>query len=114
MRVTVNRLIEDPGLASQAPHAQVHAMLAELASRQAQLAAAALALSVRIDTSPAVAVPSRLMTVKEVAARTGFTEQSVRGLLWRGDIESVRVGRYWRVSESALRRFMDQAGQERV
>jgi len=58
---------------------------------------------------PEPAVERRHLTLREVAARLGVSEKTVRRWIARGNLDAWRQGRVVRVSESALRRFLEDA-----
>jgi excisionase family DNA binding protein len=51
----------------------------------------------------------RLFTVREVAAQLGIRPGLAYSLIARGDLVAVRVGRYLRVTESALVRYVERS-----
>ena len=54
----------------------------------------------------------RYFTPKEVAARLQVTEKTFARGLAQKKLRAVRVGRFWRISESALRSFLRENGEE--
>jgi excisionase family DNA binding protein len=54
----------------------------------------------------------RYFTPKEVAARLQVTEKTLRTWISQKKLRAVRVGRFWRISESALRSFLRESGEE--
>jgi excisionase family DNA binding protein len=54
----------------------------------------------------------RYFTPKEVAARLRVTEKTLRTWIAQKKLRAVRVGRFWRISESALRSFLRENGGE--
>jgi excisionase family DNA binding protein len=53
-----------------------------------------------------MAEPETFLTVQEVADRLRVAPRTIYRLLAEGAIEAVRVGRNWRVSPSALERYL--------
>jgi len=49
----------------------------------------------------------RFLTLEEVAGLLRVSSQAIRRLLRKGEIPAVRVGRAWRVEETALQRWLD-------
>jgi len=86
------------------------ALLSDLgALSRDEIAGVLLALAARVlnEQAPAPAVVSdRALTVPEAAERLGFTVQYTRGLVQRHELPAVREGKYVRVSESALQRWI--------
>jgi len=64
-----------------------------------------------IDNASATG-PERVFEVPEVARHLGTSNGTVYGLIQRGSLRSVRVGRLLRVTESALQEFL--SGHEPV
>jgi hypothetical protein len=58
-------------------------------------------------SSPAANL-DQLYSVPDTAPRLGMTEKGLWGLVLRGDIETVRVGRLRRISERAIRDFIER------
>ena len=54
-----------------------------------------------------------MLTVAEVAGILRVSVRTVYNLLEAGTLRGVRVGRAWRVPESALEEFIAQGGGER-
>jgi excisionase family DNA binding protein len=52
-------------------------------------------------------MPETYYTVQEVADLKGWTRQWVAKLIKQGRLEAVRVGREWRIPESALENIKD-------
>jgi excisionase family DNA binding protein len=58
------------------------------------------------------AVVPRLLTIKEVAKATGMARWRWHQLLAKGDgPPALRVGRTYRISETALARWIEEQGQ---
>jgi excisionase family DNA binding protein len=49
----------------------------------------------------------RLLTVAEVAERLAVQQWAVRGMIRRGELEAVRIGRLYRVTEQAYFEMLD-------
>jgi excisionase family DNA binding protein len=57
-------------------------------------------------TSQAALSPSRLLTVRDVADQLGISRSKAYELIYRGQIESLLIGRLRRVSPAALAKFI--------
>ncbi len=55
-----------------------------------------------------VTIPKRLYTIEEAAIYLGRTSWSVRELIWKGHLPSVRVGRRVHLDFNDLNRFVDR------
>jgi len=55
----------------------------------------------------------KMLTVAEVAEALRVSVRTIYNLLDSGALQGVRVGRAWRVLESALEEFIAQGGGER-
>jgi excisionase family DNA binding protein len=51
---------------------------------------------------------AKFISVTEASSRSGLSPAWVRRLVQRGEIEGVKVGRNWLVSEAALRDYLQQ------
>lgn len=50
----------------------------------------------------------KLLTAEEVATRLNIRSETVRGWIRRGRLRGIRVGRLWRIRESALEEFLQE------
>lgn len=57
------------------------------------------------DTAPALP-ELRAWSPKQVAAALNLPERQVYNAISRGDLEAVRVGKHYRITDSALRTFL--------
>jgi excisionase family DNA binding protein len=57
-------------------------------------------------------VEERYYTIKDVAARLHVSEKTVRNWIRQRKLRAVRAGHVWRISESALRSFLRENGEE--
>jgi len=80
-----------------------------------RISAALVALSsgaAQPHVTPAAPKPptdqTQLLTAEQVAERTGFARSYVYQLLRRGELRAVRRGKYVRVTEQALREWIDR------
>ncbi|WP_338819583.1 helix-turn-helix domain-containing protein [Neomoorella thermoacetica] len=48
----------------------------------------------------------------EVAKMYNVKEETVRKWLYRGNIRGIKMGRLWRIPESALREFIEGGGEK--
>src|SRR5690348_12013493 len=76
------------------------------------VAAAIWALTVRAATvlterPTSCAEPDRLLTMPEVSTITGIPESKVRELGRRGELPTVRIGKYVRVRQADLTQYVD-------
>ena len=49
-----------------------------------------------------------LLSIKETSKILSVTEQTVRNLIYRGELEKVKVGRAVRIEEKELMRYIDE------
>lgn len=49
----------------------------------------------------------KYFTLEEVAHLTGYSVRTIRGFISKGEIEAVRWGRMYRLTESSLRTFIE-------
>jgi excisionase family DNA binding protein len=86
--------------------------LATLAGRCATIQSAIqLAITGRTATAPvapALTEPPRLLAAHDIAQRTGFARSYVYELIRSGSLRAVKVGKYCRVTESALAEWIAQ------
>lgn len=52
----------------------------------------------------------KVYTVKEVAQILQTSRQQIRRMIQNEELEAVRVGREWRISENTLKAFLDNDG----
>ncbi|RJT75132.1 DNA-binding protein [Arthrobacter cheniae] len=57
-------------------------------------------------------IPTDLLTVAEIAASMRVSKMTVYRLMRSGAMESIRFGRSYRVSETALQRYLETAQPE--
>lgn len=50
----------------------------------------------------------RLYTVKEVAGHLGLTDDTVRRLIQRRELEASKVGHDWRIPESGITDYLER------
>jgi excisionase family DNA binding protein len=50
-------------------------------------------------------------SVRDIAESLKVEERVVRGLLKRGQLRGVKVGKEWRIPASALKAFLNKGGQ---
>ncbi|MEM3485148.1 MAG: helix-turn-helix domain-containing protein [Candidatus Methanomethyliaceae archaeon] len=50
----------------------------------------------------------KLYTIAEVAEYLKVKERTVKEWIWRKKLKAIKVGKSWRVSESALREFLER------
>lgn len=96
-------LLRDPARAAEIPPEQIPALLAQLAAIQSALAARLLV--VNGQGSPEALAEDRWLTIPEVAERLCLARAYCYELARRGDLPTVRVGKYLRVSLAALREW---------
>ncbi len=86
--------------------------LAVLAGRCAVIQSAIqIAITGRAATTPAAPAPTsppRLLAAHDIAQRTGFALSYVYELIRSGSLRAVKVGKYRRVTESALAEWIAQ------
>ena len=64
------------------------------------------------EAEPASAVPSRDLSVEEVAAEVQRSTSTVRTWLIAGELKGYKLqGKAWRVPRAALRKFLDHQGE---
>lgn len=56
-------------------------------------------------------MPEKLNRIHEVAARLDCCERTVRGLIARGDLEAIRIGRSVRISDEAMEQYIASRGK---
>jgi excisionase family DNA binding protein len=111
----LDALLRDPSAVQAFTPEQAATVLAQLGAHQAQLGGLGMALAARLAAErPAdgASGPDRLLTVPEAAERLGLTGQYVRGLVQCGELASVRIGKYIRVSSAALARWQTEREAE--
>lgn len=97
-----------PENAAGVPLEQVPALVAELGSRQVHLSAVLSVLLARLARGSQDQQGGRLLGMEEVADRLGVPVAYARELGRRGEIPTVHVGKYVRVREMSLQRWMRQ------
>jgi len=48
----------------------------------------------------------KFYTVADIASLLSVTEKTIRDTINRGDIEAYKVGKYWRISQSAFDEYL--------
>lgn len=71
----------------------------------------ALREEMRAEVNARTTAPSRLLSIKEAAEACGLSRTTFYGLIGKGEVRSIRIGRRRLVPESALREFMDSGGE---
>lgn len=104
--LTIAALLEQPERVEDVTPAEASRLVAEATQRQVQLGALTLALFSKASAPAAASGGERLLSVDEVAERTGLTAQYVRGLIMRGELPAAGLGKYLKVRGSTLDRWM--------
>jgi excisionase family DNA binding protein len=106
--VTLDELSQDPQRAQALTATQVTAALAQLHAAQGQLAALEGTLLDRLLALQAQPAPveDELLPMPAAAKLLGIPESKARELGRRGELETVQVGKYVRVSRRVLKVFM--------
>lgn len=106
--MTLDELSQDPQRAQALTAAQVTAALAQVHAAQGQLAAVEGALVDRLMALLAQPVPAEdeLVDMPTAAKTLGIPESRARELGRRGQLPTIQVGKYVRVSRRALEAFM--------
>jgi excisionase family DNA binding protein len=73
-----------------------------------QLAITGRAATTPVAPAPALTEPPRLLAAHDIAQRTGFARSYVYELIRSGSLRAVKVGKYCRVTESALAEWIAQ------
>ena len=47
-----------------------------------------------------------LYTVKEVAAMLKLNPETIKRMIYRGDLQAAKVGRVWRIEETEIQRLL--------
>lgn len=56
---------------------------------------------------------SEIMTPSEVAERLKVTERTIYKYLANGELEAVKIGRVWRITQEQLKSFLEKKTQNR-
>jgi excisionase family DNA binding protein len=67
----------------------------------------ALREEVQAEVRARTAAPPRLLSIAEAAAACGLSRSTFYGLIGKGEVRSISIGRRRLIPESALREFMD-------
>lgn len=54
---------------------------------------------------PTISLP-RLLTIKQVADHTQFSQKQVRRWIEAGELKAKKIGRHWRIAENDLALFL--------
>lgn len=107
--LTVADLLATPSAVDTCPRDQVPVLLAAVASEQARLAGLQVTLYARLlASSQATNTPDSLLTIPDVAGRLHVPVAFAYDLARRRILPTVRVGKYVRVRESSLAKWMQQ------
>ncbi len=106
--ITLDALVANPSLASALSEAERQALVLYCATL---LAALAGTQALRAATVPNAQPESPPLTVREAAPLLGFAPSYVYELARRGEIPSVRHGRYVRIRPAAIRTFLEASEQ---
>ncbi len=99
---TLDQLAADPARVRDLPPEMARDLLLRVIGLQTALLAQALSHSASGDGQLEVPAEDRLLTVAEVAARLAVPKQYVYEMAQRGELPSIRFGKYVRVPLSAL------------
>jgi excisionase family DNA binding protein len=109
LTVDLGQLLSTPERAENVSHEELPVLLAELTYLQSvllrRLIETAAAPTVRLDE------PDRLLNMGAVAERLGVPTPYARELGRRGELPTLRIGKYVRVRESALLAWLQQREQ---
>jgi excisionase family DNA binding protein len=106
----IERLLAAPGEAERVPLADLPGLLVRLASAQLQLAGLQAALLARMQTAPdgRAGTGDRLLDMEAVAEVLNVPVAHAREMGRRHELPTVRVGRYMKVRESSLQKWLQQ------
>lgn len=103
----LTNLLENPAQVEQLPPETIPPLLVALSTLQGALAARLLRVAVRQEGQPgSPGGEPKLLSVPEAAALLGVPAGYAYELARRGEIPTVRFGKYVRVSASALREWV--------
>ncbi len=99
---TLDELLADPAKVAGLPAEAILPLIAQLAALQSTLAARLAADRASGDNQAEPQAEDRLLTMAQVATVLSVPTGYARELGWRGDLPTVRVGKYVRVRRSDL------------
>lgn len=100
------RLLEDPTKAAEVPPEAIARLIGELEQMKATLWARLIRGDVNGQGRPEAPEEDRLLTIASVADRLGVPKSYAYELARRGDLPTVRLGKYVRVPASALQELL--------
>lgn len=107
MTSDLTNLLENPAQVEQLPPETIPPLLAALSALQGALAARLLTVPMGREGQPGASDGEpKLLTLPEVAALLGVPAGYAYELARRGEIPTVRFGKYVRVSASAVREWV--------